>query len=63
MILNPDWLKPEEKPYFQQTKLSSAHVSLDCINKLADCIRRSNKREIDAGTSITKLIIVTVLPV
>jgi hypothetical protein len=24
MILNPDWLKPKEKPYFHQ-------ISLDCI--------------------------------
>jgi hypothetical protein len=27
MILNPEWLKPKEKPYFHQ-------ISLDCLEKL-----------------------------
>ncbi len=31
MILNPDWHKPKEKPYFHQ-------ISLDCIDKLVKCI-------------------------
>ncbi len=44
MILNPEWLKPKEKPYFHQ-------ISMDCIGKLVDCIGRFNKGEIDADTS------------
>jgi hypothetical protein len=44
MIVNPEWLKPKEKPYFHQ-------ISLDCIEKLVDCIKRFNKGEIDADTS------------
>jgi hypothetical protein len=38
MITNPDWLKPKEKPYFHQ-------ISLDCLEKLVDCIGRFNKGE------------------
>ena len=44
MIVNPEWLKPKEKPYFHQ-------ISLDCIEKLVECIERFNKGEIDADTS------------
>ncbi len=44
MIVNPDWLKPKEKPYFHQ-------ISLDCIEKLVACLERFNKGEIDADTS------------
>ncbi len=44
MILNPEWLKPKEKPYFHQ-------ISLDCLEKLVDCIKRFNNDEIDADTS------------
>ncbi len=44
MILNPEWLKPKEKPYFHQ-------ISLDCLEKLVKCIERFNKGEIDADTS------------
>ncbi len=44
MIVNPDWIKPKEKPYFHQ-------ISIDCIEKLVDCIERFNKGEIDADTS------------
>ncbi len=44
MILNPEWLKPKEKPYFHQ-------ISLNCLEKLVDCIGRFNKGEIDADTS------------
>ncbi|MEE8597094.1 MAG: hypothetical protein V3T09_04730 [bacterium] len=53
MILNPDWHKPKEKPYFHQ-------ISLDCIEKLVECIERFNKGEIDADTSskIEKQILV-----
>ncbi len=40
MILNPEWLKPKEKPYFHQ-------ISMDCLEKLVDCIGRFNKGEID----------------
>ncbi len=31
MILNPEWHKPKEKPYFHQ-------ISLDCIDKLVECM-------------------------
>ncbi len=44
MILNPEWLKPKEKPYFHQ-------ISMDCLENLVDCIGRFNKGEIDADTS------------
>ncbi len=44
MILNPEWLKPKEKPYFPQ-------ISTNCLKKLVDCIGRFNKGEIDADTS------------
>ncbi len=44
MILNPEWLKPKEKPYFHQ-------ISMNCLEKLVDCIGRFNNDEIDADTS------------
>ncbi len=44
MILNPEWLKPKEKPYFHQ-------ISMDCLKKLVECIGRFNNGEIDADTS------------
>ena len=44
MIVNSEWLKPKEKPYFHQ-------ISLNCIEKLVECIKRFNKGEIDADTS------------
>ncbi len=44
MILNPEWFKPKEKPYFHQ-------ISMDCLEKLVDCIGRFNKGQIDADTS------------
>ncbi len=44
MIVNPEWLKSKEKPYFHQ-------ISMDCLEKLVDCIGRFNKDEIDADTS------------
>ncbi len=47
MILNPEWLKPKEKPYFHQ-------ISMDCLEKLVDCIGRFNKGKIDADTSCIK---------
>ncbi len=53
MIAKIDWLKPKEKPYFHQ-------ISMDCLEKLVDCIGRFNKGEIDADTScqIEKQILV-----
>ncbi len=44
------------KPYFHQ-------ISLDCIEKLVDCIGRFNKGEIDADTScqIEKQILTDVI--
>jgi hypothetical protein len=47
MILNPEWLKPKEKPYFHQ-------ISLDCLKKLVECIGRFNKGEINADTSFDR---------
>ncbi len=41
MILNPEWLKPEAKPYFHQ-------ISMDCIGRLIECVERVDKGEIDA---------------
>ncbi len=53
MILNPEWLKPKEKPYFHQ-------ISIDCIDKLVKCIAKFNIGEIDADASskIEKQILV-----
>ena len=47
MIVNPEWLKPKEEPYFHQ-------ISLDCIEKLVDCLGIFNKGEIDADTSFNR---------
>ncbi len=44
MIVNPEWHNPKEKPYFHQ-------ISMNCLEKLVDCIERFNKGEIDADTS------------
>ena len=44
MILNPEWLKPKEKPYFHQ-------ISMNCLEKLVDCIAKLNKGKIEADTS------------
>ncbi len=44
MIAKIDWLKPKEKPYFHQ-------ISMNCLEKLVNCIGRFNKGEIDADTS------------
>ncbi len=43
MILNPEWLKPEEKPYFHQ-------ISLDCIEKLVECMEGIDIEEMDCDT-------------
>ncbi len=44
MIVNPEWLKPKEKPYFHQ-------ISMNCLEKLVECIERFNNGEIAADTS------------
>ena len=44
MITNPDWLKTEVKPYFHQ-------ISLDCKEKLVECMEKFKKDEINADTS------------
>ncbi len=41
----PVQLKTKLKPYFHQ-------ISLDCIEKLVECIEKFNKGEIDADTSL-----------
>ncbi len=40
MIVNPEWLKPKEKPYFHQ-------ISLDCIEKLVECMEGMDIEEMD----------------
>ncbi len=45
MILNPEWLKPKEKPYFHQ-------ILLVYIGKLIECVGRVDKGEIDADTCL-----------
>ncbi len=44
MIVNPEWLKPKEKPYFHQ-------ISMNCLEKLVNCQGKFNKGKIDADTS------------
>ncbi len=44
MIVNPEWQKPKIKLYFHQ-------ISMNCLEKLVDCIGRFNNGEIDADTS------------
>ncbi len=62
MIVNPEWQKPKEKPYFHQTKLSSAHVSLDYIEKLVVCLKQFNEGVID-GDSFLELFKLKIYPV
>ncbi len=44
MIVNPEWLKPKEKPYFHQ-------ISMDCLEKLVDCLESFDICKIDSDTS------------
>ena len=44
MINNPDWHKTKAKPYFQ-------HFSMDCLEKLVECMEKFKKDEINADTS------------
>ncbi len=44
MILNPEWLKPKEKPYFHQ-------ISMDCLEKLVEDMESIDIGEMDADTS------------
>ncbi len=43
MILNPEWFKPKEKPYFHQ-------ISQDCIEKLVECMKGIDIEEMDCDT-------------
>ncbi len=43
MITNPDWLKPKEKANFHQ-------ISLDCIEKLVECMESIDIEEMDCDT-------------
>ena len=45
MIVNPEWLKAKEKPYFHQ-------ISLDCIDKLVECMEGINIEEMDCDTCL-----------
>ncbi len=52
MITNPDWHKTKVKPYFHQTKLSSAHVSLERIEEIAAYIEDNDIEEMDCDTCL-----------
>ena len=43
MISNPNWLKSKEKPYFHQ-------ISLNCKDKLVECMESFDIEEMDRGT-------------
>ncbi len=45
MILNPEWLKPKEKPYFHQ-------ISMDCLEKLVDCMEGIDIEDLDCNTCL-----------
>ncbi len=45
MILNPDWHKPKEKPYFHQ-------ISMDCLEKLVDCMEGIDIEDLDCNTCL-----------
>ena len=45
MITNPGWLKPKEKPYLHQ-------ISLDCVEKLVECLEGIDIEEIDCDTCL-----------
>ena len=45
MINNPDWRKTKVKPYFHQ-------ISLDCIQKLVECIEDIDTDEMDCDTCL-----------
>ncbi|MGR3174345.1 MAG: hypothetical protein ACUZ8N_07070 [Candidatus Scalindua sp.] len=45
MINNPDWLKPDEKHDFHQ-------ISLDCIEKLVECMESIDIEEMDCDTCL-----------
>ncbi len=44
MINNPDWHKTKVKPYFHQ-------FSLDCIEKLVECIEQFNNDKLDCESA------------
>ncbi len=45
MIVNPNWLKPKEKPYFHQ-------ISLYCIEELVECMESIDIEDIDTDTCL-----------
>ncbi len=45
MIINPDWTGPGEKPYFHQ-------ISLDCIERLVECMEGVDIEEMDCDTCL-----------
>lgn len=44
MITNPDWHKNKVKPYLHQ-------ISMECIERLVNCIVQFNKGKINADTT------------
>ncbi len=45
MIVNPEWLKPKEKPYFHQ-------ILLDCLEKLVECMEGIDIEDLDCNTCL-----------
>ncbi len=45
MILNPEWLKPKEKPYFHQ-------ISMNCLEKLVECMEGIDIEDLDCNTCL-----------
>ncbi len=45
MIVNPNWLNPKEKPYFHQ-------ISLNCIEKLVECMESIDIEDMDCDTCL-----------
>ena len=48
MIISSEWLKPKAKPYFH-------HISLDCIEKLVDCVESIDIEVIPLEMSIKSI--------
>ena len=45
MITNPDWHKPKGNPYFHK-------ISLDCIEKLVECMENIDIEVLDCNTCL-----------
>jgi hypothetical protein len=45
MVLNPEWFKPKEKPYFHQ-------ISLECVEEIAVFMESIDTEEMDIDTCL-----------